>query len=343
MVNPEDLLKDLIIFYDADADLNLLQNRTISVIGYGSQGRAHALNCQDSGCKVVVGLRKGSPRWKQAEDDGLEVMETAEAAKAGDLVVMLTQDHLQAGIWKDDIEPNMKEGDAFVVAHGFNLNYGQIIPPDTIDVFMIAPKSPGHTMRFQYEDGRGVPGLVAVFGDHTGKALDYALAYGKAVGCARAGIIQTTIEEETETDLFGEQAVLCGGISELIRAAFDTLVEAGYQPALAYFECLHEVKLITDLIYQGGITMMRYSVSDTAEYGDITRGKIIIDQGTRERMKGILKDIQSGDFAGEWINENMRGRPTFNTTVRKEKEHTIEIVGERLRAMMPWIQEREVK
>ncbi len=343
MVNPEDLLKDLKIFYDADADLNLLQNRTISVIGYGSQGRAHALNCQDSGCKVVVGLRKGSPRWKQAEDDGLEVMETAEAAKAGDLVVMLTQDHLQAGIWTRDIEPNMKEGDALVVAHGFNLNYGQIIPPDTIDVFMIAPKSPGHTMRFQYEDGRGVPGLVAVFGDHTGKALDYALAYGKAVGCARAGIIQTTIEEETETDLFGEQAVLCGGISELIRAAFDTLVEAGYQPALAYFECLHEVKLITDLIYQGGITMMRYSVSDTAEYGDITRGKIVIDEGTRERMKGILKDIQSGDFAGEWINENLRGRPTFNTTVRKEKEHPIEIVGERLRAMMPWIQEREVK
>ncbi len=343
MMKAEELLKDLKIFYDADADLSLLQNRTISVIGYGSQGRAHALNCQDSGCKVVVGLRKGSPRWKQAEDDGLEVMETAEAAKAGDLVVMLTQDHLQAGIWKDDIEPNMKEGDALVVAHGFNLNYGQIIPPDTIDVFMIAPKSPGHTMRFQYEDGRGVPGLVAVFGDHTGKALDYALAYGKAVGCARAGIIQTTIEEETETDLFGEQAVLCGGISELIRAAFDTLVEAGYQPALAYFECLHEVKLITDLIYQGGITMMRYSVSDTAEYGDITRGKIIIDQGTRERMKGILKDIQSGDFAGEWIMENLRGRPTFNTTVRKEKEPPIEIVGERLRAMMPWIQEREVK
>jgi ketol-acid reductoisomerase len=237
----------------------------------------------------------------------------------------------------------MKDGDAFVVAHGFNLNYGQIIPQDNIDVVMIAPKSPGHTMRFQYEDGRGVPGLLAVFQDHTGKARDYALAYGKAVGCARAGIIETTIEEETETDLFGEQAVLCGGISELIRAAFETLVDAGYQPALAYFECLHEVKLITDLIYQGGITMMRYSVSDTAEYGDISRGKRVIDEGTRERMRGILRDIQSGDFAGEWINENMVGRPTFNTTVRKEKEHPIEIVGARLRSMMPWIQEREVK
>jgi ketol-acid reductoisomerase len=343
MTNADDLLKDLKIYYDADADLNMLQDRTIAVIGYGSQGRAHALNCQDSGVKVVVGLRKESARWSQAEDDGLEVMETAEAAKAGDMVVMLTQDHLQAGIWTESIVPNMKDDDALVVAHGFNLNYGQIVPPDNIDVVMIAPKSPGHTMRFQYEDGRGVPGLVAVFQDATGKAHDYALAYGKAVGCARAGIIETTIEEETETDLFGEQAVLCGGISELIRAAFDILVEAGYQPALAYFECLHEVKLITDLIYQGGITMMRYSVSDTAEYGDITRGRRVIDEGTRDRMREILKEIQSGKFAGEWINENLVGRPTFNTTVRKDKEHPIEVVGARLRAMMPWIQEREVK
>jgi ketol-acid reductoisomerase len=344
-MNPstEDLLKDLKIYYDADADLNMLKDRTIAVIGYGSQGRAHALNLQDSGAKVVVGLRKSSLRWSQAEDDGLEVMETAAAARAGDMVVVLTQDHLQSAIWRNDIEPNMKEGDAFVVAHGFNLNYGQIIPPENIDVFMIAPKSPGHTMRFQFEDGRGVPGLLAVFQDHTGKARDYALAYGKAVGCARAGIIETTIEEETETDLFGEQVVLCGGITELIRAAFETLVEAGYQPALAYFECLHEVKLITDLIYQGGITMMRYSISDTAEYGDITRGRVVIDKGTRKRMRGILKDIQSGKFASEWINENMVGRPTFNTTVRKDKEHIIEIVGERLRNMMPWIQEREVK
>ncbi|MBI3129218.1 MAG: ketol-acid reductoisomerase [Candidatus Tectomicrobia bacterium] len=342
-MNAEELLKGLKIYYDADADLNLLKGRTVAVIGYGSQGRAHAMNLQDSGVKVVVGLRKTSPRWKQVEEDGLEVMETAEAAKAGDLVVMLTQDHLQPAIWRNDILPHMKDGDAFVVAHGFNLNYGQIIPPKNIDVFMIAPKSPGHTMRFQFEDGRGVPGLVAVFQNFTGKAKDYALAYGKGVGCARAGIIETTIEEETETDLFGEQVVLCGGITELIRAAFETLVEAGYQPACAYFECLHEVKLITDLIYQGGITMMRYSVSDTAEYGDITRGKVIIDQGTRERMKKILKDIQTGKFASEWINENMVGRPTFNTIVRKEKEHPIEIVGARLRGMMPWIQEREVK
>tara|TARA_B100000686_G_scaffold29705_1_gene30179 strand:+ start:5599 stop:6624 length:1026 start_codon:yes stop_codon:yes gene_type:complete len=339
----DDLLKDLKIYYDADADLNLLQGKTVSVIGYGSQGRAHALNLQDSGVKVIVGLRKTSPRWKQAEDDGLEVQETAEAAKSGDQVVILTQDHLQPQIWNEDIAPNMEEGQALVVAHGFNLNYGQIIPPDNIDVFMIAPKSPGHTFRFQYEDGRGVPGLLAVFQDATGKAKEYALAYGKAVGCARAGIIETTIEEETETDLFGEQAVLCGGISELIRVAFETLVEAGYQPACAYFECLHEVKLITDLIYQGGITMMRYSVSDTAEYGDITRGKKVIDDSTRERMRDILKDIQTGKFASEWINENMVGRPTFNTVVRKEKDHPIEVVGSRLRGMMPWIEDREVK
>ena len=339
----DDLLKDLKIYYDADADLNLLQGKTVSVIGYGSQGRAHALNLQDSGVKVIVGLRKTSPRWKQAEDDGLEVQETAEAAKSGDQVVILTQDHLQPQIWNEDIAPNMEEGQALVVAHGFNLNYGQIIPPDNIDVFMIAPKRPGHTFRFQYEDGRGVPGLLAVFQDATGKAKEYALAYGKAVGCARAGIIETTIEEETETDLFGEQAVLCGGISELIRVAFETLVEAGYQPACAYFECLHEVKLITDLIYQGGITMMRYSVSDTAEYGDITRGKKVIDDSTRERMRDILKDIQTGKFASEWINENMVGRPTFNTVVRKEKDHPIEVVGSRLRGMMPWIEDREVK
>ena len=339
----DDLLKDLKIYYDADADLNLLQGKTVSVIGYGSQGRAHALNLQDSGVKVIVGLRKTSPRWKQAEDDGLEVQETAEAAKSGDQVVILTQDHLQPQIWNEDIAPNMEEGQALVVAHGFNLNYGQIIPPDNIDVFMIAPKSPGHTFRFQYEDGRGVPGLLAVFQDATGKAKEYALAYGKADGCARAGIIETTIEEETETDLFGEQAVLCGGISELIRVAFETLVEAGYQPACAYFECLHEVKLITDLIYQGGITMMRYSVSDTAEYGDITRGKKVIDDSTRERMRDILKDIQTGKFASEWINENMVGRPTFNTVVRKEKDHPIEVVGSRLRGMMPWIEDREVK
>ncbi|HCQ00911.1 MAG TPA: ketol-acid reductoisomerase [Candidatus Latescibacteria bacterium] len=343
MTNTDDLLKDLKIYYDADADLNMLQDRTIAVIGYGSQGRAHALNCQDSGVKVVVGLRKESARWSQAEDDGLEVMETAEAAKAGDMVVMLTQDHLQAGIWTESIVPNMKDGDALVVAHGFNLNYGQIIPPANIDVVMIAPKSPGHTMRFQYEDGRGVPGLVGVFQDATGKAHDYALAYGKAVGCARAGIIETTIEEETETDLFGEQAVLCGGISELIRAAFEILVEAGYQPALAYFECLHEVKLITDLIYQGGITMMRYSVSDTAEHGDYTGGPRIITDETRKEMKRVLDEIRDGTYAKKWIEENEKGRPWFNETRAREQDHLIERVGAELRKMMPFLDPVTVK
>ena len=339
--NEEQLLKDLKIYYDADADLNLLQNRKIAVIGYGSQGRAHALNAQDSGADVVVGLRKSSPRWKQVEDDGLEVMETAEAAKAGDLVVMLTQDHLQPSIWNADIAPNMKDGDALVVAHGFNLNYGQIIPPDNLDVVMIAPKSPGHTMRFQYEDGRGVPGLVAVFQDATGKAKDYALAYGKAVGCARAGIIETTIEEETETDLFGEQVVLCGGVTALIKAAFETLTEAGYQPASAYFEVMHELKLIVDLLYQGGMEYMRYSVSDTAEYGDYSRGPMLIDAHVKENMKKILTAIQDGSFAREWIAENDEGRPTFDRLRRENAEHPIEKVGAELRGMMSFLKDAD--
>jgi ketol-acid reductoisomerase len=341
--NEERLLKDLKIYYDADADLNLLQNRKIAVIGYGSQGRAHALNAQDSGADVVVGLRKSSPRWKQVEDDGLEVMETAEAAKAGDLVVMLTQDHLQPSIWNADIVPNMKDGDALVVAHGFNLNYGQIIPPDNIDVVMIAPKSPGHTMRFQYEDGRGVPGLVAVFQDATGKAKDYALAYGKAVGCARAGIIETTIEEETETDLFGEQVVLCGGVTALIKAAFETLTEAGYQPASAYFEVMHELKLIVDLFYRGGLNYMRYSVSDTAEHGDYTGGPRVVTAETKRAMKAVLTDIQDGTYAKKWIDEDAAGRKEFMATRKAEQAHQIEEVGARLRGMMPFLDAVDLK
>ncbi|MFQ5894894.1 MAG: ketol-acid reductoisomerase [Nitrospinota bacterium] len=331
------------VYYDNDADLNLLKDRTIAVIGYGSQGHAHALNLQDSGCKVVVGLRKGSRSWPKAEADGLEVMETAEAAKAADVVAILTQDNLQKEIYERDVRPHQKEGHALVAAHGFNVLYGQIQPPPFVDVFMIAPKSPGHVMRFLFEEGRGVPGLMAVHQDYTGKARDLALAYGKGVGCARAGIIATTFQEETETDLFGEQVVLCGGVVELIRAGFETLTEAGYQPAIAYFECLHELKLIVDLIYQGGISLMRYSVSDTAKYGDITRGKMVIDAHVRETMGRILEDIQTGRFANEWIRENQVGRPVYNTILRKERHHPIEVVGEKLRAMMPWIEAKKIE
>ncbi|MBI2881854.1 MAG: ketol-acid reductoisomerase [Candidatus Tectomicrobia bacterium] len=327
------------VYYEEDCNLGLLKDKTVAVIGYGSQGHAHALNLKDSGVQVVVGLRKGSKSWDKAKSDGLSVMTSAEAAKAGDLVVILTQDNVQKELWEKEVAPHMKKGDALVVAHGFNILYGQIVPTPAIDVFMIAPKSPGHIMRRIFTQGRGVPGLLAVEQDATGKAKDLALAYGKGVGCARAGIIETTFKDETESDLFGEQAILCGGVTELIRASFDTLVGAGYAPEIAYFECLNELKLIVDLIFEGGIKLMRFSVSDTAQYGDLTRGPRVIDGHVRQKMKEILREIQTGEFAREWILENMTGRPVFNRRNAEDEAHLIERVGERLRSMMSWTRE----
>ncbi|MBD3379834.1 MAG: ketol-acid reductoisomerase [Candidatus Omnitrophica bacterium] len=325
------------MYYDKDADLGILKEQTIAVIGYGIQGRGQALNLRDSGIKVIVSELEGTPNHEQARKDGFEVLAAAEAAKQADVIQVLTQDHVQASVYKKAIEPNLEEGNSLVFSHGFNIRFKQIVPPDNIDVFMVAPKGPGALVRRMYEEGKGVPCLIAVHQDHSGKARDKALAYAKGIGGTRAGVIETTFDEETETDLFGEQAVLCGGASELIKAGFDTLVEAGYQPEIAYFECLHELKLITDLIYQYGIKGMRSRVSDTAEYGDITRGKRIINEKTREEMKKILKEIQSGDFADEWIKENEDGRPNYSRITEEEKQHKIEAVGEELRGMMPWM------
>ncbi len=326
------------VFYDRDADMSALQNRTVAVIGYGSQGHAHALNLKDSGVRVLVGLREGSKTAAKVKNDGLQVMPPGEAAEAADVVVLLTQDDVQKRLYEEHIEPKMKAGNALVAAHGFNIVFGQIKPDPGLDVFMIAPKSPGHIMRRQFVEGRGVPALLAIHQDATGKCKELALAYGKGVGCTRAGIIETTFQEETETDLFGEQAILCGGVSELIRASFDTLVGAGYQPEIAYFEVLHELKLIVDLIYEGGIGWMRYSVSDTAQYGDVTRGRRVIDDNVRRTMKEILGEIQSGRFAREWIQEGLAGRPVFNALTKSDARHPIEDVGKRLRAMMSWIE-----
>ncbi|MFQ5914293.1 MAG: ketol-acid reductoisomerase [Nitrospinota bacterium] len=334
-------MSEILVYYEDDCDLGLLTDKTVAVIGYGSQGHAHALNLKDSGVQVVVGLRKGSKSWDKAKADGVEVMTSAEAAKAGDLVVILTQDNVQKELWEKEIAPHMKKGDALVAAHGFNILYGQILPGPEIDVFMIAPKSPGHIMRRMFTQGRGVPGLLAIEQDATGKAKDLALAYGKGVGCARAGILETTFREETESDLFGEQAILCGGVTELIRASFDTLVEAGYSVELSYFECLNELKLIVDLIFEGGIKLMRFSVSDTAQYGDLTRGPRIIDGHVRQKMREILREIQTGEFAREWILENQVGRPVFNRRNAEDEAHLIEEVGERLRSMMTWTRELE--
>lgn len=325
------------IFYDSDADLKILEGKTVAIIGYGSQGHAQAQNLRDSGVKVLVADVPGSENWKKAEEAGFQVMTAGEASSAADIVQILIPDEKQASVYRSDIAPNLKEGNALCFSHGFNIHYGQIVPPPDIDVFMVAPKSPGHLVRRMYEQGAGVPSLVAVAQDYTGKAMDLALAYAKGIGATRAGVIETTFKEETETDLFGEQVVLCGGVTELVRAGFDTLVEAGYQPEIAYFECLHELKLIVDLMYEGGISMMRYSISDTAEYGDLTRGKRIITEETRTEMKRILKEIQDGTFAREWILENMTGRPVFNALARKEANHLIEVVGKKLRGMMPWL------
>jgi ketol-acid reductoisomerase len=325
------------IYYDDDADPALLEGRKIAVLGYGSQGHAHALNLKDSGVDVRVGLRDGSSSWAKAEEAGLKVLPIAEAVKEADVIMVLLPDTEQAGIYKRDIEPNLDDRDSLAFAHGFNIHFGQIRPPKGVDVWMIAPKGPGHLVRRTFEEGGGVPSLVAVGADETGKAKQTALAYARAIGATRAGVLDTTFEEETETDLFGEQVVLCGGLTELIKGSYETLVAAGYQPESAYFETLHEVKLIVDLIYEGGITNMRYSISDTAEYGDMTRGPRIITEETREEMRRILDDIQSGRFANEWILENQAGRPVFNALRKKSAEHPIEEVGERLRSMMPWI------
>ncbi len=327
------------MYYDKDADLKLIATKTVAVIGFGSQGHAHAQNLRDSGVKVVVSDLAGSPNAKRAEAAGFKVLTAAEAAKAADIVIMLVPDDVQARLYKSDVAANLKKGDALMFAHGFNIHFGQIVPPKDVDVFMVAPKGPGHLVRRQYEEGKGVPALIAIHQDASKKAKKLALAYAKGIGATRAGVIETTFAEETETDLFGEQAVLCGGVTELIKAGFDTLVEAGYQPEIAYFECLHELKLIVDLIWEKGITGMRYSVSDTAEYGDLTRGPVIINEGTRDRMRAMLADIRTGGFAREWILENQANRPVFNALQRQGKDHLIERVGKDLRAMMSWIGE----
>ncbi len=325
------------IYYDKDADLKILKKKTIAIVGYGSQGHAHARNLHDSGIKVVVGLRKESAFWKRAEKDGLKVMTVPEASKVADIIMILIPDDKQRAMYESDIKPHLKKGDAIAFGHGFNIHFGQVVPPDTVDVFMVAPKGPGHLVRRTYEQGAGVPCLLAIFQDVSKKAKQVALAYAKAIGGTRAGVLETSFKEETETDLFGEQAVLCGGVTELIRAGFDTLVEAGYSPDLAYFECLHELKLIVDLIYEGGIGNMRYSISTTAAYGDVTRGPRLITEETRAEMRKILSEIQNGSFAREFILENQANRPVFNALLKKDSEHMIEEVGDRLRKMMPFV------
>src|SRR6201989_173589 len=327
------------ISYDDDADLGLLSGKKVAILGYGSQGHAHALNLKDSGIDVIVGLREGSSSKAKAEAAGLRVLPTGEAVREADIVMVLLPDTEQKKVYEADIEPNLVDGHSLAFAHGFNIHFGQIAPPPGVDVWMIAPKGPGHLVRRTYDEGGGVPCLVAVAQDATGKAKQTALAYAKGIGGTRAGVLNTTFEEETETDLFGEQVVLCGGLVELIRNGFETLVEAGYQPESAYFETLHEVKLIVDLIYEGGIANMRYSISDTAEYGDMTRGSRVITPAVKEEMKKILADIQSGRFAREWVLENNAGQPSFKAMRRRSAEHDIEKVGERLRAMMPWIKQ----
>ncbi|MFQ5646765.1 MAG: ketol-acid reductoisomerase [bacterium] len=325
------------IYYEKDTNLNLLKSKTIAVIGYGSQGHAQAQNMKDSGLNVIIGLRRESRSWADAEKAGFKVYLPKEAAQQADIIQILVPDQTQAELYKNEIAPGLKKGNALVFSHGFNIHYSLIVPPADVDVYMVAPKGPGHLVRRVFTEGGGVPALIAVYQDATGKAKDYALAHANGVGGARAGVLETTFEEETETDLFGEQVVLCGGLSELIRSGFETLVEAGYQPEIAYFECLHEVKLITDLIHEKGISGMRYSISDTAEYGDLTRGSRIINKKTRAEMKKILGEIQSGAFATEFVLENRAGQPRFRTMRKKQAGHPIEIVGRKLRSMMSWI------
>jgi ketol-acid reductoisomerase len=325
------------MIYDEDADLSLLDGKTVAILGYGSQGHAHALNLRDSGIRVVVGLRPDSSSVEKAKADGLQVESIADAASHGDIVMVLLPDEKQAEIWENEIKDGIAPGNLLLFAHGFAIHFGQIDPGPEVDVAMVAPKGPGHLVRRQYTEGAGVPGLVAVHQDATGTARDLALAYAKGIGCTRGGVIETTFKDETETDLFGEQSVLCGGVTELVRAGYETLTEAGYDPRLAYFECLHELKLIVDLMYEKGITGMRYSISNTAEYGDLTRGKRVIGESTRQAMKQILAEIQSGEFAKEWIAENRAGQENFQRMREEEKNHQVEIVGKELRSSMDWI------
>jgi ketol-acid reductoisomerase len=328
------------IYYDSDADLTLLKGKVAGIIGYGSQGHAHAQNLRDSGCQVIVAEAEGTPGWKNAKDAGFKVLEAGEVAKEADIIVMLLPDNLHRDVYYGSIEKGLAPGKMLMFAHGFNIHYGQIVPPKDIDVAMIAPKCPGHMLRQTYTEGAGPPAVMAIHQDSSGKARNIALAYAKGIGCSRAGVIETTFAEETETDLFGEQTVLCGGVTSLIKAGFETLVEAGYQPEIAYFEILHELKLIVDLIYQGGLNYMRYSVSDTAEYGDYTRGPRVIDDMVKDEMVQILAEIQDGSFAKEWILENQAGRPVYNALKRLDEEHLIELVGKELRQMMPWLKKK---
>ncbi len=326
------------IFYDKDADVQIILNKTVAIVGFGSQGHAHALNLSESGASVVVGLREGAS-WKKAEAAGLKVMPVADAVKQADVVMILAPDEAQPAIYRTAIAPQMKPGTYLAFGHGFNIHFGQITPPDAVNVFMVAPKGPGHLVRSEYAKGSGVPCLLAVHQDPSGDTARVGLSYASAIGGGRAGVIETSFREETETDLFGEQVVLCGGLTSLIQAGYETLVEAGYSPEMAYFECLHEVKLIVDLIYQGGIANMRYSISTTAKYGDVTRGPRIITDKTKRTMKKILGEIQSGQFAREWVLENQANRPVYNALLQRGKTHPIEKVGETLRGMMPWLQQ----
>lgn len=329
------------VLYDKDANLSLLKGKKVAVLGYGSQGHAHAQNLRDSGVDVIVGLYDGSKSWEVAKNDGFEVYRVDEATKRADIVMFLVPDHVQGEIYRDYVKANLKPGSAMGFSHGFTIHFHQIEPPKDVDVFMVAPKGPGHLVRRMYKEGKGVPALLAVYQDATGKAKELGLAYASAIGAGRAGVIVTTFAEETETDLFGEQAVLCGGVTELVKAGFEILVEAGYQPEIAYFECLNELKLIVDLMYEGGISWMRYSVSDTAKYGDMIAGSYVINEDVRNRMKELLKRVKDGSFAKDWILENQCGRPRLKAWLAKEREHLIEKVGAKLREMMPWLENKK--
>ena len=329
------------VYYDSDANLDALNGKKIAIIGYGSQGHAQAQNLRDSGLDVIVADLPGTPNYDQAIKDGFQPVSAAEAAKQADIIQILTEDEVQPAVYSNEVQPNLTAGNTLLFSHGFNIHFGQIVPPKDVDVIMVAPKGPGHLVRRVYTEGAGVPALIAIQQDASGKAKQTALAYAKGIGATRVGVLETTFEEETETDLFGEQAVLCGGCTALVQAGFETLVEAGYQPEIAYFECLHELKLIVDLMYEGGMSYMRYSISNTAEYGDYTRGPRVINEDVKDEMRAILDEVQAGEFAREWILENRAGRPVFNAARRHSKEHMIEEVGARLREMMPWIAKKK--